>query len=128
MKYRQVSRQKAEKPDDVCNTKNDKPTSESEKFENKSRKIRSESVAALPPCHDVVASVEKSTKRTDCQTANEQSSFEGELSKACPSSTCMYHYNNVTSLRMMNACRTRRVLETTRSLKQRSHFSYAARA
>lgn len=93
MKYRQISRQKAEKSDEFCNIKNNEQTSEldphipqgTEKFEDKSRE-RDEIVNGyVSPRHDVdnlLSSVKKLTKET-----NERSIVKA---KHCTSSNCLY--------------------------------------
>ncbi|XP_024869838.1 uncharacterized protein LOC112453350, partial [Temnothorax curvispinosus] len=97
---RQITRQKAEKPDDVCNTKHDRQTpeldikilQETEQHEDKSRET-GESVDGLytsAPCHDVdtlLSSVGKSTKKT----TDKQSILEA---KHCPWNTSLQHATN----------------------------------
>lgn len=99
MKYRQVSRQKAEKPDESCTMKNDKQTeldthipqgtNNKNKFEEKSRETGKSVNRYIPSCHDVdnlLSSVKKSAKKTIDDSVNEQSILEV---KHCTTGNCM---------------------------------------
>ncbi|XP_071567141.1 uncharacterized protein [Temnothorax nylanderi] len=98
---RQITRQKAEKPDEFCKTKHDRQTPEldiqilqetEQHDEDKSRET-GESVDGLytpAPCHDVdnlLSSVGKSTKKT----ADKQSILEA---KHCPWNNSLQHATN----------------------------------
>lgn len=88
MKYRQILRQKAEKPDEFCTTKNDKQTPELDthipqgtknKLEEKSRETSKSVNGYIPPCHDVnnlLSSVTQSAKKTTDDPVDEQSILE----------------------------------------------------
>jgi len=86
--------QKAEKPDEFCNTNNDKQVSEldthisqeTKKLEGKSWEMDKNVDGCVPPCNDVdnlSSSVRKSMKNP----ANKPSILEA---KHCSSSNCMY--------------------------------------
>ncbi|XP_011687633.1 PREDICTED: uncharacterized protein LOC105449886 isoform X3 [Wasmannia auropunctata] len=110
---RQISRQKAEKPDEFYSTlKNDEETKPEldthitqgtkKKLENKSQKTGENTNGYIPSRHDVnnlLSNVAKLTDKTIDYAINEQSILEA---KHCPTSNCVYKTSCETIMRIIN--------------------------
>lgn len=104
MKYRQISQQKAEKPDEFYITQNDEQIPEldtpvtqgTEKLENKSWETSKSVNDYVPACHDVNNLLSNVTKSANKMTEQDNPIDEQSIleAKHCPSNCTKLLYRN----------------------------------